>query len=519
MAQKIEDKYLYIPIIILLFYFIYELIQYYQIVNLYPIRVAGDLNTYIMKLYQLANYGFHKLVPYTYNGIINFKAYPPGWAFFTLPFFYITKDVLSANFISLIAIYILSFIAIYIICKKENNSGIKAITFFLFLFANPFMLDSILHVGRSSEAFGWMAFLWFFVLINHYKYKELDLKFIVLFTIMYAILVLSHIYILIIGSIVIFSFLLTKLNKSIINKETIKIGIATALGLVLSSFWWMPFSKAISIRKQQWSIEVETVSNLTGSFFSYNTISIIIFLSIVMFYITYNRKDKSLVFVYPLIALALLILTRLIIYLPVLKELPFNIYTTFFIFLSLFYFFKLDFSILKKSHKKVIYAIIVLLPFIFGIVLFGKYYDFTMEYKSPEFRDNPELQGISSYEQTDTDKDVFSIIQNAGDNFIILSNTSDRKLSNTYSVYSVVKYNKKPISGTHPWDAIDQSVIVKMENIYTAFDNGDCNNMIDISKDLKLKQILSFGDGCELLKKCRLEIETENKMACILKLK
>ena len=518
MTQKIEDKYLYIPIIILSFYFIYEIIQYYQIINLYPIRVAGDLNTYILKLHQLTNYGFHKLVPYTYNGIINFNAYPPGWAFFTLPFFYITKDVLSANFISLISIYILSFIAIYILCKKERISKIKAIAFFLFLFANPFMLDSILHVGRSSEAFGWMVFLWFFVLINHYKDKELDLKFIILFTIMYTILVLSHIYILIIGSIILFSFLLTKLNKNVINKETIKIGIATVLGLILSSFWWIPFSEAISIRKQQWSIEVETISNLKGSFLSYSTISIIIFLSIIIFYIIYNRKDKNLVFIYPLIALALIILTRLIIYIPVLKELPFNTYTTFFIFLSLFYLFKIDFSILKRSHKKIIYALLILLPFIFGIILFGKYYDFTMEYRPPIFRDNQELQGISAYEQTDTDKDVFSIIPKVGDNFIILSNASNRKVSNTYSVYSVVKYDKKPISGTSPWDAIDQTVIDKMEEIYTSFDKGDCNAIINISKDLKLKQILSFDNGCELLKECNLKLETENKRACILNL-
>lgn len=511
--RRLNDKYLYIPIIALLFLFIYEIIQYYQIVILYPIRVAGDLNTYIMKLYLLANYGFHKSVPFIYNGIITLRAYPPGWAFFTLPIFNITKDVLSANFISIIIIYILSFIAIYFICKKEKNSKTKAVAFFLLLFANPFMLDEILHIGRSSIAFGWMIFLWFFALINYYKDRDIDLKFMTLFTILYSILILSHIYIFIIGSIITFSFLLTKLNKNYV-KTTMSLAIPAIIGLAITSFWWIPFSRAMGVKKQLWSIEVETLSNMTGSFFSYNTISIIIFLGVITFYIMKNKENNS-IFIYPLITLALLIITRLIIFIPILKELPFNIYTTFFIFLSIFYFFKIDFSIIKKSHRKIIYIILILLPFIFGIILFGKYYDFTMEYRPPEFRNNPELDGISAYEQTDLDKDIFSILKETNNKFIILNHSSQRKLYNTYSVYSIIKHNKQPILGTHPWDALDQSVIGKLDNLYASFDNKDCKDIINISKDLEIKEIISLNDGCKLLKQCNLKLQAENERACL----
>lgn len=511
-TKKIKDKYLYIPIIILLFFFIYEIILYYQIVSLYPIRVVGDVNTYMMKVHLLANYGFHNLVPFTYNGILTLRAYPPGWAFFTLPFLLIIKDTLLANFISLLSIFILSLIAIYIICKKEKNSKIKALAFFLLLFANPFLLDSILHIGRSSIAFAWMVFLWFFALINYYKNKDIDLKFIILFTIAYTILILTHIYLLIIGSIITFSFLLTKLDKNYI-KTIISLAIPAIIGLIITSFWWIPFSKAMSVKEQLWSIEVEATGNVIGSFFSYNTVSIIIFLGVILFYLI-NQKPKDK-FTYPLITLALLIITRLIIFIPILKELPFNIYTTFFIFLSIFYFFKIDFSIIKKSHRKIIYIILILLPFIFGIILFGKYYDFTMEYRPPEFRNNPELDGISAYEQTDLDKDVFSILKETNNKFIILNHSSQRKLYNTYSVYSIIKHNKQPILGTHPWDALDQSVIGKLDNLYASFDNKDCKDIINISKDLEIKEIISLNDGCKLLKQCNLKLQTENERACL----
>ena len=65
------------------------------------------------------------------------------------------------------------------------------------------------------------------------------------------------------------------------------------------------------------------------------------------------------------------------------------------------------------------------------------------------------------------------------------------------------------------WDAINQSIIKEIDNLYFSFDIGDCNNISSISKELRLKQIISFDNGCELLEKCNLYLETKNKRACI----
>ena len=114
--KELNDKYLYLPIIAMLFFFIYEIVQYFQIIVTYPVRVAGDLNTYMDQLDLLANYGFHNYVPDIFSeGMIVLKAYPPGWAFFTLPLLHIFKDILLTSFISLMLILILSLIAIYLI--------------------------------------------------------------------------------------------------------------------------------------------------------------------------------------------------------------------------------------------------------------------------------------------------------------------------------------------------------------------------------------------------------------------
>ena len=514
MAQKIKDKYLYIPIIVLLFFFIYEIIQYYQIISLYPIRVVGDLNTYTMNLHLLAKYGFHNFVPYIYNGMITLRTYPPGWAFFTLPLLHLFKDILLTSFISLMLILILSLFAIYLICRINKYSTTKTVAFYLFFFANPFMLDSIFHIGRTSEAFGWMIFLWFFVLISYYRERKLDLKFMILLTIGYSALILSHIYLLVIGSIIICSFLLTKLNK-----EMIKIIIPIILGLIITSFWWIPFSEAISVRNHIWSIQAETNSNLIESFFSYNTISIIIFSAVILFYILSNKENRDLKFLLPIITLALLIITRIITFIPVLRDLPFNIYTSFFVFISIFYFFKINLSELNKFNRKFIHILIIILPFILGLLLFGKYYDFTVEYRPPEFRGNSDFKGISAYEITELDENVFEVLRKIDkDNyFLILSNSKDYKLSGIYSSYGMINYGIMPILITqNPIDIVNQSNYDEVGKMYLDFDNEDCIGITNKSKILKIKQIVSYKEGCALFKRCGFDVIMENKQACLL---
>ena len=123
-----KDKSLKISIFILLFILIIKIFFHLKAIYNFPYYNYGDLTNHISRLYFLATYGLHNLVPHWYNGFILFESYFPGFFYFALPFYLLTKDIIITTIISIILIYILGAIFMYILGKTQKLSMLKTTT-------------------------------------------------------------------------------------------------------------------------------------------------------------------------------------------------------------------------------------------------------------------------------------------------------------------------------------------------------------------------------------------------------
>ena len=147
MSRTIPDKWLYFPIVVLGIYFIYRLINQSQMIFQFPVETTSDYGAQMAQLYFFAKYGFHQIVPNWYNGFKLFLFYPPGWYFFVFPIYLFTKNILFATFISVLLMFLICFITLYIFGKTQGFSLTKITTFFLLLFANAIAIGNYIRLG------------------------------------------------------------------------------------------------------------------------------------------------------------------------------------------------------------------------------------------------------------------------------------------------------------------------------------------------------------------------------------
>ena len=114
MKREFNDKWLYIPILILGVYLITRLINQSQLIWMFPLDKYNDWSSYMAQLFFLKVCGFHNFCPYWYNGFINFQINQPGWYFFIYPIYLIINNIQLTVYLSLILTYTLSFTALYI---------------------------------------------------------------------------------------------------------------------------------------------------------------------------------------------------------------------------------------------------------------------------------------------------------------------------------------------------------------------------------------------------------------------
>src|SRR3989344_2550297 len=336
MKEQLKDKFLYIPVILLSAYLLFRLIDTSALINNFPLDFANDLSAHLARLHFLSEYGYHNLVPNWYNGFnyILFQTYPPGYYFAALPLYKLLNNVQLTVYISLILIYILGFLAIYIIFKKDIPSKVKRMAFFLFFFVNPVAIGYLLRLGKLPELTGWSLNIIIFGIIIYYKDKPLDKKFL-FFIPSYAVLLFSNVSSFIVMSPLILGFVLMKKNK-----ERIYVILSVLSSLIITSFWWIPFY----INSLKSSLNSEAIytkwltENAPNSFFTFTTDKITAMLSslalIVLFYLYWKSKDKprnELILFLPMALTALLIFitpfTSAITFIPILNRPPVDTFT------------------------------------------------------------------------------------------------------------------------------------------------------------------------------------------------
>lgn len=508
MKEQLKDKFLYIPVFLLSIYLLFRLADTSALINNFPLDFANDLSAHLARLHFLSEYGYHELIPNWYNGFgyILFQTYPPGYYFAALPLYKVLDNVQLTAYISLILIYILSFLAVYFIFKKDIPSKLKRTAFFLFFFANPVAIGYLLRLGKLPELTGWLLNIIIFGIIIYYKEKTLDKKFL-LFIPVYASLLLSNVSSFIVMSSLILGFILMKKNK-----ERIYVMLSALAALIITSFWWVPFY----INSLKNSLNNEAIytkwltENAPNSFFTFTIDKVTAMLSslalIVLFYIYWKSKDKSrneLMLFLPMTLTAFLIFitpfTSAITFIPIINRPPVDTFTIGFLLIAIYLFLKIEYTQKQQTIIKYILPMLIILSITLSLIMTSTY---------------PRLKDI--------DRETISLLPDIKGNFIVLENNKDKygtSYSRGYYSYAPVYYNANTISG---WEdqILKEDDAKEINDFLGCYKKNvvQCKNspltqqqIVEKARALNVNSIIMYDEDCVKMKALLNPIkETEN---------
>ena len=475
--KRIKDKWLLVPIVILLVYFIYRLIDQSNLLSYFPMDYTNDISSYMAQLHFLKECGFLNYCPYWYNGFTSFNFTPPGWFFFALPFYYFFGDVKIATYITMILSFLLAFSVIFIAGKYFGFSKVQRIAFFVFLFATAFSVGSFVRLGRVHELFAWVWFLIFAFLVLYYKDKELDL-FSLLIIPSYALIVLSYLSTGVLASLLFLGLFLVKGKR-----EKFKIITYFLVSLLLIAFWLVPFAKGVftsssipSLDQNSWLWQIRAEHIFTNI-----AIFLLPIMFLLLFYFYWKSKNKSrkeLLFFIPIIILAIIYFFRLTPFIPIFRNIFPDPYLPFLLFFTLFLFFKIDYS---KFNEK-IYKIIPILLVVLSIISISINIIHTPKFVVPDDDANKQLQPLLS---------KFS------GSFMIFGDLPRTIYPKALYSFAPIYYNLSTPYGWYPE--------VKEPSYFGIFDKLNPNDCTEFSKDLtylNTTHIIGYKNICSRFNEC-----------------
>ena len=469
-----SDKVYYFGIIALAAYFIFRLVDQAKIITYFPLDYVNDVSSVLAQLYFLAEFGFHQIVPYWYNGFNLFLAYYPGWFYFALPIYYLTKNLQLTWYLALIIVYILAFFLFLILSKIERFSITKGIFFFFLFFANPIAIGNFIRLGRTAEFFGWLFFIALFTLIIYFKERKIDKRFL-LFIPLYAGFILTHPMPLILISLFLLSLFLV---KDIKEKIFILVGFITAV--IITSFWWVDYVLNLKNTSTFITNYGDNLLNLEGRFLLSNLAGMLTaFCFILLFYFYYkNRKNKKeLLFYIPSLILAVIFLFRLVNFMPILRNIQPDSYTLFFLFLGFYLFLKVDISRHIKL-KYIAYSALIILPIIFIII--------SIMYV-PLYKEHGKIE-----------KEFNSLMLLIEGRYMIVGSVYSTPLAKAYYSYNAIFYNlSTPFGWSNQYAS--KELNEKLSDVGNSFRDRDYDIFINTFKDLDLSEIATFGEHCDYL--------------------
>ncbi len=484
------NKWLYIPVFILLVNFIVRLVDQSKLMKFFPLDFVNDISSYMAQLFFLAKCGFYQTCPYWYNGFITFKYSPPGWYFFTLPLYHMfNQNVLVATYISMVLLFIIGFMVVYYLGKIHSLNFIKRIAFFIFFFGNAIAIGNFIRLGRLHELMGWVLLLCLFFILFYYKDKKFDWRSVSI-PLVFGAITFTHNVIMILAAVLLFSLFLVKKSK----EKIILIGYGL-LGFLLTSFWFIP---NLLDFKNSWSaghtltINLLNFKVLPGE----NIISLIIPIALwVVFVIYWEKQDitkRDLLFYVPILILSVLYITRAVIIIPVLNLVYPDAYHLFFLIFILFLFF-------KTKYTKEIYSIILIGLVLFSIASVG--YNFLI---TPKFPEHSELA-----------KETLDVLEKVNGKFIIFSKrerTPDSYFRAYYSYAPIFLDLKTPGGWYPPLTSLEHNENLK--KIYSSLEYKDCESLKSLVDVLDVDEIMSY-DRCLFLKECGFKYKYWSERVCL----
>jgi len=490
MKREFNDKWLYIPILILGVYLITRLINQSQLIWMFPLDKYNDWASYLAQMHFLKECGFHSFCPYWYNGFTAFQITQPGWYFFFYPLYLITKNVQLTGYLALIITLILSLIALYIGYKKLDLSKTKSLASFLFFFGNAIAIGNFVRLGKVHELFAWFNGIVIFLFLLYYKDKRLDKNFFFIIP-FYFLAIITHQNLAIISS---FAFLGLILIKN--NKERIKIIISMLISIFAASFWLIDYIKNFFSTTSKTIIVGSTLSKINVATYNDNIVATVIpliFFITLYFYIkSIKNKKTEFIFLLPVSFVSFILLTRLIIFIPVLNHVFPDSYALFLLFFVIFMLFKIDYNLINKKYL------------IVGLIILSLTSVALNEAFTPKF-----------IKHTNLEEETISLFENVENKYIILGSPL-RKTSyqNAYYSYAAIYYNLSTAGGWYP-SATTPEYINKIENLDNLLKNKECSELKSSLNKLNVKEVITYEDNCKFLSECEFNKKVNKSRACL----
>lgn len=489
--EKIKDSAFYAAIALLAFILIYKLIDESRLIWVFPLDYTNDWSSHMAKLFFLAKYGFYNFVPNWYDGFTLFKLYAPAWFFYTLPIYYLTKNLQLSTYISLITLFLLGYLFIHMLGKVNKLSTTKRLAFFLLLFANPIAIGNFIRVGKIPEMFALVIFIPIFTLVWHYKDNKLDWK-IVIFMIFYSILSVSYLPGFAVSSLAVASLFLVKPAR-----EKAMLALAVAGSMLATSFWWVNYLAASKKTMLNDLTFLKDLVSLERASLVDNVATTVIALAFIAAFYFYwkdkNKSGKELLFFLPILFTAVALATRIAVIIPYMNKLHPDTYNFFLLFMTLFLFFKTEkYPRLITKNAMLTITAIALASVITSITLIAPF-----------------------KEHTERDEELISLLKYVDGKMVVFGNFES--YANAYYSYSAIHYNTKSLGG---WSTenISTEYRNRAKAVLDSFTNGNCNAFRKGLEGFDTTNVISSDDGCDTLKKCGLTEIKSDTHVCLYKM-
>src|SRR3989339_835309 len=439
--MKFSDKILLIPIILLFGNFLYRIIHFSTILYRFPLDITNDLTAYIADIPFFEMYGYLGHVPQWYNGFILFNIYPPGWVFFTYPLYKLFGDLMLATFVSTLLLFAFGFLIIYFYDRPLNMKAI------------------------------------FLPLV-------------------YAGLILTHQTETVLASAFLLGLFLVKDIR-----ERITLVLLMLLSILFSSFWLFHFLRAtfetgfLQFGYSQWLLDWHSYfwNNLAGVFLALG-----LFISFYLFY-KQNKEGNWLLFFSPVLLFTFLYLTRLVIFVPILKNVYPDPWEDFITLNFVVLFLSLQFTHISKNWKKFLAIALILVA-----VLSVGYNMFKTPMMEPWTEHGEEAIALIPFLDQDS-------------HFLMFNEETDGTLySRSLYSYAAIYYNISSASG---WFEVNKeySYVHSLNILYMdIYINGNCEDLDTLTKEFNTTQLLANGKYCPIISGCGWEIIQERGDTCLL---
>ena len=316
------------------------------------------------------------------------------------------------------------------------------------------------------------------------------------FSLVYAGLILTHQTETVLASAFVLGLFLIK-NK----KEKIKLVLLMLLSIAFSSFWLVHFLKAtletgfLQFGFGLWLLDWH-------SYFWNNLAGVLLALGLfVCFYLGYkqNKELREILFFSPVLIFTFLYLTRLVIFVPILKNIYPDPWGDFITINFVVLFLSLQFTRITKKWKFFLAIALILIA-----ILSVGYNVLKTPMMEPWTERGEEAIALIPYLDQES-------------HFMMFNDDTDGTLySRAIYSYAAIYYNVSSASG---WFEVNKeySYVHSLNNLYLDFyRNGNCEDLDIFTQDFNTTQLLANGKYCEIISDCGWELTKENGDTCIL---